>query len=209
MAAVLAPPRREIAQGTAIDLLVLACAPGGIAGIDLASGALVRALYPSLSDQRFEPFDTVAATLGEQGDADPTQPEKLDLADLPHRTGHLRARRADRWLRPLDHPAGRHLLGCAGPTVPHWELNGQRPSMALVPARPEVFWAGPDDLRCRFMWRGHVHELPVTDIALAEALRGGASLARIIGGEPRTVLTALTPPRAGHCYKVAAAFLPR
>lgn len=134
-----------------------------------------------------------ARVAGDQGDADPVRPEEVTLDAAPVEVGRSTRRRAEKWLRPLLHPSGEHLLGFAGPAAPYWTLTGTRPSLAVVaPQEPPVVGDG----RCRFRWRDLSHVLPV----LPQALDTCPS-------RPRRLVVALSAPRAGHCYKVVAALL--
>ena len=132
--------------------------------------------------------------------------------------GALRTRAAERYIRPLLHPEGRTILGFHGPAIPFWELHGDRPSMALVPARPVVaISADGRGLRCRFRWGNVFVDLPLLDrtyrpnlmAGLASGWRtlGGAALADVIGFTPQRLLVSLTHPKDGHCYKVVTALL--
>jgi len=118
------------------------------------------------------------------------------LTGPPRPLGRLTLRQADRWLRPLLHPERSHLLGFAGPSISFWELDGSRPSVAVAATRA-VVGRGDDGLvRCRFLWRTLVHDLPV-------AAPRGAPLPT----EAERVVIALTAPVDGHCYKVVSGLL--
>ncbi len=194
--AVAALPGRPRTPGTDVRILVLAADTHGVMGVDLGSGAAVRAHHPEPAMVVPNQFDLVVAPLAATDDPpDPCQPEAVELAGPPEQFGHLEGRRAERWLRPLLHPHGVPLLGFAGPAVPFWQLDGGRPSMALVPARPMVVRTQAG-LRCRFVWRNLVHDLAMEG-------PGGAGRA----ADARRLLVTLTQPRAGHCYKVVSALL--
>lgn len=124
---------------------------------------------------------------------DPIRPESIRLTSAPQRVGRMSRRQAERKLRPLLHPDRENLLGFAGAAVPYWTLTGERASVAVVaPAeRPAVVGT-----ECRFRWRNTPHVLPVLPTALATC-----------PPRPRRLLVALSPPRAGHCYKVVAGLL--
>jgi len=152
----LAPPQRSGEVGVELSLLVLSVSSLGLAAVDLASGAVVRTGAEQLGDLDLRPYDVVSARLSEEPEPmDPTQPEAVSLAEPPTPVRRLAPRRADRWLRPLLHPERSHLLGFAGPSLPFWQLDGNRPSVALVAAPAAVrldddgrwaeFWAFADD----------------------------------------------------------------
>ncbi|CAA9271005.1 MAG: hypothetical protein AVDCRST_MAG76-3372 [uncultured Acidimicrobiales bacterium] len=189
-------PRRTDEAGVELTLMVLSVSALGLAAVDLASGAVVRTGSEILDSITLCPYDVVSARLAAGAEPlDPTQPEAVALADAPVPLRRLTPRRAERWLRPLHHPEWTHLLGFAGPSIPFWQLDGTRPSVAVVPARATVRL---DDglLRCRFLWRTLVHDLPV-------AFRRGTPLPNEAG----RVVVALTPPFEGHCHKVVTGLL--
>jgi len=94
---------------------------------------------------------------------------------------------------PIAARLGVLLLGFAGPAVPYWTLTGERASVAVVAPSARPVLAGGE---CRFQWRNTLHALPVLPAALASC-----------PSRPRHLLVALSPPRAGHCYKVVAGLL--
>lgn len=193
----LEPLRRSVANGGELSLLVLSVSALGLAGVDLASGAVVRTDARLLDGVRLRPYDVVSARLAPADEPlDRTQPEAVELARPPRPVNRLTPRRAERWLRPLLHPERVHLLGFAGPAIPFWELDGSRPSVAVAATRGVVARGDDGLLRCRFLWRTLVHDLPM-------ASAGAASHP----GEATRVVVALTPPVEGHCYKVVTGLL--
>jgi len=185
-------PRRTGEAGVELTLMVLSVSNLGLAAVDLASGAVVRTGRDRLDRVALRPYDVVGARLAARDELpDPTQPEAVALAEAPRPLRRLTPRRAERWLRPILHPEWAHLLGFAGPAIPYWQLDGTRPSVAVVPARATI---GIDDdgrLRCRLLWRTLVHDLPV---AVDRSAR--------LPIEATHVVVALTSPIQGHCYKV-------
>ena len=177
--------------------MVLSVSTLGLAAVDLASGAVVRSDRARLDGVALRPYDVVGARSAPRSEPpDPIQPEAVTLASVPRPLRRLTPRRAERWLRPLLHPEWTHLLGFAGPSVPFWELDGTRPSVAVVPA-PAMMGVDDDGrLRCRFVWRTLVHDLPVA-----------ASRSTPLPHEATRVVVALTPPFEGHCYKVVTGLL--
>src|SRR5947208_17141873 len=92
--------RRNSAPGTELEFLVLACTPQGCVGVDLRSGALVRAAYPALypsdmsdssnpaAEPRVRQFTVASATIvGGDGPPDPIHPEAVDLQVMPRVVG--------------------------------------------------------------------------------------------------------------------------
>jgi hypothetical protein len=205
-------PRRVDTPGTTLELLVVAANRDNCAGVDLVSGALVRAWSPSPIDPKLEPFDVIAATLDDDHSdlvPDPCQPEAVVVAGPLQTIGRLTGRRAERYLRRLVHPAGLPLLWIHGPAVPFWERTRDHPSIALVePEGRALMTRRGDWLVCRFGWRGVEVELPLTDRRVAAAMARSGRRAMGSGKGDRLVV-ALTPPVDGHCHKVVAGVLPR
>src|SRR5262249_22277999 len=125
-------PRTELEL---LELLVLAVERDHCAGIDLSSGALVRAWTTELIDPAIGPYDVVsgrAAAHDRERLPDPTQPEAIVLVGAPTPVGRITGRRAERYLRKVVHPAGQPLLGFHGPAIPFWQRSGDHPSVALI-----------------------------------------------------------------------------
>ena len=176
-----------------MQLLVLASGRQWCAAIDLATGGLVSAHWAG-PRAPLEQLTVAGGSLaGGPEVPDPMRPEAITLAAAPEPAGRMSRRRAERLMRPLLHPETEHVLGFAGPAIPYWTLAGDRASVAVLGPRDRpVVVAG----ECRFRWRNAVHRLPVLPTALAACpLR------------PRRLVVTLSPPRAGHCYKVVAALL--
>jgi len=191
------PPHRSEENGVELSLLVLSVSRLGLAAVDLDSGAVVRTRLAELVSLDLRPYDVIGAQL--TMDVEPRdhgQPEAVALAGPPRPLRRLTPRRADRWLRPLLHPERSHLLGFAGPSIPFWELDGTRPSVAVAATRVVVGVGEDGLLRCRFLWRTLVHDLPI-------AVGRGTALPP----EADRFVVALTPPVEGHCYKVVTGLL--
>ena len=208
---------RVAIAGAELRMLVLAPQPDGCVGIDLESGAFVRAIYPTGGGESLVAFDVTTAPIGAPLDPpDIVRPEAVALARAPERVGSLRPRRAERYLQALRHPAQGPLLGFQGVTVPYWTLSGDRPSLALVePTDGPLVLAGPGGYECRFSWQGTVHQLPLGDRRLAEDLyrlrrrrSSPRELTRILGYRPARLLLVVAGPIDGHCTKQVAALLP-
>lgn len=204
-------PHLSVAPGASLELLVVAADGGQCAGVDLGSGALVRAWSSSPPDPMPRQYDVVGVTLSEDLDAlpDPAEPEALALANAPDVVGRLTGRRAEKLIRPLLHPHSEPLLGSHAPALPFWERRADHPSIALVePGGPVLLRREASYLACRFAWLGVTRELPCLDRALASEMdRTGRTRA---GAAPRArLVVALTPPIDGHCHKVVEAVLPR
>lgn len=193
----LEPPRRSGEAGVELSLLVLSVSALGLAAVDLASGAVVRTDRAPLHGLDLHPYDVVTASVAADPEPlDPTQPEAVSLAEPPTLVRRLAPRRADRWLRPILHPDRTHLLGFAGPSIPFWELDGSRPSVAVVAAPAKTVRDADGLLRCRFLWLSLVHDLPVA-----------VSRSTSLPSEAGKVVVGLTAPIEGHCYKVVTGLL--
>jgi hypothetical protein len=204
-------PRLSAAPGTALELLVLAADGGQCAGIDLDSGALVRAWCAMQGEQRPRPYDVVSVTLAENIDAvpDPSEPEALVLDAAPEVIGRITGRRAERLLRPLLHPRGRPLLGFHAPAVPFWERRADHPSITLVEPEGGISLRREGTfLACRFGWLGTVRELACLDRRVAAEMDASGATHRV-GEKGDRLVVALTPPIDGHCHKVVETVLPR
>jgi hypothetical protein len=208
---------RAAVAGAELQLLVLASEPDGCVGVDLESGAFVRALYPGAGDLPLFPFDVASVAIGDPLDPpDAARPEAVLLESPPRRVGRLRPRRAERYLHALRHPPHRPLLGFQGVSVPYWTLSGDQPSLALVePTDGPHVVADAFGYSCRFGWDGAVHQLPLADEALsarlAELRRRRCSpreLTRVLGYVPGRLLLMVAAPLKGHCSKQVAALLP-
>lgn len=197
-------------------MLVLASDSRSAIGVDVESGALVRAMHPG-GGEALAPFDVATAAIGYPVDPpDPACPEAVELVTAPRRIGRLRPRRAERYLAPLQHPPHGPLLGFAAVAVPYWTVAGDRPSMALVkPSLGPQLRPSEYGVECRFAWQGIIHQLPLADGAIVSRFEqlerprvSGRELARILGYRPRYLLVTLGPPDNGYCYKQVAAMIP-
>ena len=209
-------PRRVAVAGAQLRMLVLAADTGGCVGVDMESGAFVRAMFPGDADD-LAPYDVAVGEITEPSEpVDQSRPESVALASPPRRTGVVTPRRAERWLEPLQHPRRGALLGFPGRAVPYWTLAGDRPSLTLVELAtgPQVR-RGRLGYECRFTWQGARHQLPLLDqraLARFDEMGWPRYSARdvqgLLGHRVRRVLVVLTPPHQGYCYKVVASLLP-
>ncbi len=218
------PTRDEIdvSAGARLLVLVLSCTADDTIGIDLASSAMVRLRVPwhdgAMPD--LAAFDVVEATLSGDPERDDTaKPEAVTISGLPRLVGSLRGSMVRRRLRRLQAPTDGPLLGFRGPSTPYWELRGDRPSVALiVPERGPQLLRRRDDgtTWVRFGWeRDDVwlgledpHAIRALDAARTDRL-SGRDLAVSLGFKPRYLLTALSQPVDGHCYKLCVGILPK
>ena len=209
---------RAPVAGAELRVLLLAAESRGCIGVDLSSGAFVRAVWPDTIYVPMSPFDVGTATVAaQQSPPDGARPELVEIETPPRSAERLRLRRAERLLRPLLHPRRPPILGFVGPAVPYWTLTGDRPSVSLVDVElgPHVVrhdWG----LACRFAWAGEVRELPLVDHTLGRVLSdvgeegvGPGYLEAVLGFRPRRLVVALTAPHDGYCYKAVAGLLPR
>lgn len=194
-----------------MELMVLAAGGKHCAGVDLATGALVRAWATERHPVRLHPYDVVEVVPADDFDPvpDPAQPEAIGVASGPTPVGRITGRRCERLLRPLLHPKGQPLLGVTAPVIPFWERKADHPSIAVVEPEGDVLLVREAPyLSCRFAWQGHVRELPCLDRDLANHMdRNGH--ARLRAGRGRRLVVAITAPIEGRCHKVVEAVLPR
>jgi hypothetical protein len=214
--------RIEVAGGTSLTMLVLACHPEDTTGVDLASGTLVRVrvTWPEDHGPDLAPFDVVEAQLAEEPERDDlAQPEAVTATGLPRHLGTLHGRRVRQLLHQLTAPVEEHVLGFPGASAPYWEFRGFRPSLALVvPTKGPVLFRriGDRSVWVRFGWGRSDNWLPVEDPLAERALDvarrdrlSGKDLAAALGFKPHYLVAAVTTPRDGHCYKTVRAVLPR
>jgi hypothetical protein len=212
----------DLSPGSMVFGLVLGSTNETTTVVDLASQTIVRWRIPWPADfvTDLAVFDVVEGQLAfdiERNDL--AQPEAVTLADLPRRLGSYHGRRVRKWLAQLASPADGPLFGFRGPSAPYWEFRGERPSVALIAAD-----RGPQLLRrhddgstwVRFGWFGDDVWLLCEDahaIRTMEATRrsslAGKDLATSLGYRPTYVLTTLSQPIDGHCYKSCTGLLPR
>ncbi len=215
-------PHIEVAGGTELVMMVLACHVEDTVGLDLASGAMVRVRIPWPEDRApdLESFDVIQVRLAVEPERDDlAQPEAVTAQGLPHHLGNLRGRRVRRSLRHIAAPVEEHVLGFPGAAAPYWEFRGFRPSLALlVPNKGPVLFRRLADrsIWVRFGWGRSDNWLPVEDARAARVLDlarrdrlAGKDLATALGYRPHYLLAAISAPRQGHCYKTVRAILPR
>ncbi len=212
----------EVAGGSSLTFLVLACHLEDTTGVDLASGTLVRVRvdWPAAHGPDLAPFDVVEARLADEPERDDlAQPEAVTADGLPRHLGTLHGRRVRRLLHQLTAPVEDHVLGFPGASAPYWEFRGFRPSLALlVPSKGPVLFRriGDRSVWVRFGWGRSDNWLPVEDPRAERALDAarrdrlqGKDLAAAMGFKPHYLVAAVTTPRDGHCYKTVRALLPR
>jgi len=215
-------PTVDLEPGSTMTALVLGSTNESTTVVDLASQAIVRWRVPWPEDLETDlrVFDVVEAVLANDLQRnDLAQPEAITLADLPRRLGTYRGRRVRGWLERIATPPDGPLFGFRGPSAPYWEFRGERPSVALIAAD-----RGPQLLRrhedgstwVRFGWFGDDVWLVCEDsyaVRTMEATRrtslAGRDLATALGFRPTYVLTTLSAPIDGHCYKSCTGLLPR
>jgi hypothetical protein len=215
-------PQIEVAGGTSLTMLVLACHTEDTTGVDLASGTLVRVrvAWPADHAPDLAPFDVVEAQLADEPERDDlAQPEAVTADGLPRHLGTLHGRRVRRLLHQLAAPVEEHVLGFPGASAPYWEFRGFRPSLALVvPSKGPVLFRRIEDRSTwvRFGWGRSDNWLPVEDPRAERALDVarrdrlmGKDLASALGFKPHYLVASVSTPRDGHCYKTVRALLPR
>ena len=212
----------DLTGGSTVHGLVLGSTNETTTVVDLASQAIVRWRVPWPADLETDlaAFDVVEGLLSDNIERDDlAQPESVTLAELPRRLGTYRGRRVRGWLERLASPADGPLFGFRGPSAPYWEFRGERPSVALVAAdRGPQLLRRPEDgsTWVRFGWFGDDVWLLCEDshaIRTIESTRrsslAGKDLATALGFRPTYVLTTLSMPLDGHCYKSCTGLLPR
>ena len=180
--------------------------------MDLASGGLFRTHYGETVSEPLARYDIMTAEVIND-DAVAFAADSVVISRVT-RIGRLRGRKAERYLRPIEHPYSQPLLGFPSPAVAFWTLRTDQPSLALVApaAGPVIERDRSLALHCRFRWRRLDHDLPLHDDLVARAMAhptadrlAGTTLSRALGWKPHRLLIALTAPRDGQCHKVVAA----
>ena len=203
-----------VAPGATLELLVLSADGNHCAGVDLASGALVRAWSPAPSTHRLRPYDVVTRhprrRLRRRARPPPAGGAGPDAVPRS-RCGACAGRRVQRMLRPLAAPPGaaaaRRVVTSAVPVLG-------------APPRPPVHRGGRARRADQPLAGGPLSGLPVrlagprTRIAVPGPVRGHAHgplrpHRHLVAGKGDRLLVALTPPIDGRCHKVVEALLPR
>jgi hypothetical protein len=190
--------------------------------VDLASQAIVRwrIPWPDGFETDLAAFDVVEGVLAADLERnDLAQPEAISLAELPRRLGTYRGRRVRTWLEKVATPPDGPLFGFRGPSAPYWEFRGERPSVALIAADrgPQLLRRHEDQSTwVRFGWFGDDVWLVCEDAYAVRAMEAtrrtslaGKDLTTALGFRPTYVLTTLSQPIDGHCYKSCTGLLPR
>jgi len=212
----------NLSPGDKVFGLVLGSTNETTTVVDLASQTIMRwrIPWPKGYETDLAMFDVVEGELGDEIERnDLAQPESVTLSELPRRLGSYKGRRVKKWLDKLASPADGPLFGFRGPSAPYWEFRGERPSVALIAAD-----RGPQLLRrtddgstwVRFGWAGDdvwllcedAHAIRTMETTRETSLAGKA-LATALGFKPTYVLTTLSAPVEGHCYKSCTGLLPR
>ncbi|MGA2527571.1 MAG: hypothetical protein ABSG36_00255 [Acidimicrobiales bacterium] len=223
--------------GEVLRCILLARGPEWVA-VDVATGAVVRShasgwpVVPADSrlgaaEARHSPatvtsgpeLDVVDIELADDDEpSDPARPEAVMVLKAPELVGRPSRRAVRRILRellPVD--ARRPLLGFLGPSIAYEDLDGSRPSVAVVaPDRTPLFAWDSSGTWCQFTLGERKHRLPVTDERIVEIdgpSRGGTlareAVERAIGGQPRYLVVGLGVPRRGQAPKLVLGVLPR
>ena len=204
-------PHAPLAEGATLELLVVSADDVHCAGIDLATGALVRAWAPAPPEARIRPYDVVHVTCHDDPEMvpDPAQPEAVAVVAPPEVVSRMTNRRCERLIRPLLHPSNQPLLGISATAIPFWQRSADHPSIALVePAGRIVMIREGSYLACRFPWQDHERELPCLDRGLAGYMdRHGRT--RLTAGKGDRLVVSLTAPIDGRCHKVVETVLRR
>lgn len=149
---------------------------------------------------------------------DPARPEVVALARPPLVLGTPRRRAMRRLLRELlPGDARRPLLGSLGPSIAYGDLDGTRPSVAVVtPDRIPMFATDSRGSWCQFALAGRKLRLTVLDERVIAAtsgrrgeLLGSDSVSAAIGGTPRYLVVGLGTPHLGQAPILVLSVLPK
>jgi hypothetical protein len=197
---------RADTPGDTLTCLVLVSGPEWVAA-DVETGALVRPLASEATREgAFRParsLELVCLVLGPLGEPpDPARPEAIRVASVATDPIRRPRRRAVRHL--LGHLVSSSrsgpLLGSLGPSIAYPDLEGDRPSVAVVaPDQRPRFGNGPAGPWCQFSLAGRRHAMPL-QVRPEEAL----DLVREGPGAtvPRLLVVGFGAPRRGQVPKV-------
>lgn len=204
-------PHLPVGAGAKLRMLVVAASDLHCAGIDLHTGALVRAWSPVPPEGRIRPYDVVEAICDGEIDAvpDPAEPEGIGLAEPPTVVDRMTGRRCERLIRPLVHPPHQPLLGITPTAIPFWQRSADHPSIAVVETKGPITMVREGSyLACRFRWQDHERELPCLDRAVAGHMDRHGRM-RLTAAKGDRLVVALTAPIDGRCHKVVETLLRR
>ncbi len=203
---------------------LLASGDDGIIGIDLKRNDLIR-IRPQpgttqlTTQASIQPFDILVAQRSRVVEPeDPAMPEAFTATIDAEPAGRLSGGVARSLLSDLSVACAHDVLGFPGWSLPYWQLDGMRPSIALVVPKdgPVLCRRDKGSTWVRFRGDGGELMLPAAGSDLIAALEssdgdtlGGKPLAQALGFRPHFMLIALSSPRDGHCYKTVAALLPK
>ncbi len=203
-----------------MHVLVLDPSPDRTVGVDLASGAFVRMDHPAPTGAAIQEaprcFDVAIGLVGESAYPDlPVPREQVTLERPLRKVGRMSRRKAERYLRLLEHNPGRAILGCEGPAVPIWAL-GTAPGVTIIrPAGHLYLDVSHHGVSALFEWHGYTHRVRVDDRRVMSRLDWfpptpveAHRLGNALGFVPKRMLLTLSDPIKGYCYKTVAALLP-
>ena len=188
---------------------------------DVETGALVRALATDTllpdAPRPSVPLELVSFRIAPSGEPpDPARPEAVRIAEGSLTKLPPPRQRAVR--RLLGHlvtsSRSRPLLGSLGPSIAYPDLEGDRPSLAVVaPDQRPRFGNGPTGAWCQFSLAGRRHALPLRgrpeealDLVegLSAAFEGRRRHRRRGPGAavPRLLVIGFGPPRRGQVPKL-------
>lgn len=212
---------RSERPGEQLHCLVLARAADEWVGVDIATGAFVRAPgFFDVEDPGRRRSIVVGFTIGPpEGPIDPSRPELVVPLDQPEVIGSISPRAARRFLRKLATPEskGATILGTRGPSIAFVDLDANASSLqllALGPKRLELGLNDRDEPDCSIPWGGTTQRTRLVDpVASAAAAASGAKglrgsqITAAIGFRPNFVLVGLGRVSGGHAPKLVFALL--
>ena len=203
--------------------MVLSRGPDDVAAVDMRTGAMARLRVARFGDQvpALKAFDIVEANLSSDPERDDlAHPEAVSISGPSqswpdrHRNARLGGGSERSWPRtnvtswvrrvrrsvlgvPRDEAVARAGRPCTSVRCCSAGRPTTRPGLASVGRGATTGCPVEDDRAISCLWAAGRDKLTGKDLAAA------------IGFRPRYLLVALTPPRAGHCYKTIVALLPR
>ena len=195
---------RVAVAGAELKMLVLAPRPSGCVGVDLDSGAFVRAAFRRTGRRTPRSPRPGGRSRSVAPSTRPTRPSRRRCSSTapPGEWAGPAPGGSAAGSRPSTTRPRARCWASPAPASPYWTLVGDRPSLALVvPSAAAEVRLGPNGYECIFGWQGATHQYPLVDPFLLDTLHrlerrhmGAHDMARVLGFRPGRIL--VRPQRA-------------
>lgn len=230
-------PGNEIdaTPGNLLEVAVLGVDRRELFGVDLASGAFVRApvirsgLSPAAGEEDLDQEEILNARIGAvvrivAGEGEPIDAGRPEVVwpgapvELDHALRNQPLRRLLRAVATPERPRGL-ILGSRAPSLSYADLDPTSPSMMLVkivPSGASLIAGHGREPRLTLRWAGLEQSLPIHDQRATTAARahegrplGRDAMTRALGFKPGFALIAFAPVEKGYVRKVVISLLRR